>query len=120
MINEKKYSGFTLIELVTVLAILAIIAIITYPAIGDIIDNNENKLYKEQVSRIESAALDYIIEKTEDVSCVSVDTLKKEGFLKNTEIANPKSEEKMNGSVLITNAGGKYKAKYQDASCGGV
>lgn len=80
----NKEEGFTLVELLAVLAILAIIVAIAVPAIGNVIDNSQEKATDAEVELIEDAARLYDIEKPITVGTgkgVPVDTLISEGFL---------------------------------------
>lgn len=105
--------GFTLVELLAVLAILAIIATISFPIVGSILKHSEQKAYDQQVKEIEKAAKNFEIDNNnllieidendqmQNVSCyVSLNTLKKGGYLEDKDIINPMDDSSMNNAVV--------------------
>lgn len=105
--------GFTLIELLAVLVILAIIATISFPIVSNILEHSEQRAYEQQIKEIEKAAKNFetnnsslLIEidendEMQNKSCyVSLDTLKKEGYLGDEEIINPIDNSSMDNAVI--------------------
>ena len=109
--------GFTLVELLAVITLLAVIGLIAIPVVNRTINSSKEKAYSAQVEEIENAAkswaaehLDEIVE--DDISCatstsiveihtISVADLKSGGYIPK-KAKNPKNEENLSGSVLIT------------------
>lgn len=117
--------GFTLVELLAIIIILGMIVITTYPAVGSIIEHGEEKAYNEQVKRIEESTLSYVSknintilpEGTESAK-IAIEDLRTQGFIKKSDVINPKTDQPMNGCVLITkDTYGQYKATYQENNC---
>ena len=121
--QEEKMNkkGFTLIELLAVIVVLSVIMLITAMSVNKVLDNADNKLSKTQLKNIESAAKMYYLEEGMDVSdtygCVSVNDLIKKGYIEQDEVLDPKTDEKVLGSVRITYKNNKYKYTYQDKAC---
>lgn len=117
--------GFTLVELLAIIIILGMIVITTYPAVGSIIEHGEEKAYNEQVKRIEESTLSYVSENINTVlpegtesAKIAIEDLRAQGFIKKSDVINPKTDQPMNGCVLITkDTYGQYKATYQENNC---
>lgn len=105
--------GFTLVELLAVLAILAIISTIAFPIASNILEHAEQKSYNQQIKEIEKAAKNFEIDNNsllieidendqmQNVSCyVSLNTLKKGGYLEDKDTINPKDDSSMNNAVV--------------------
>lgn len=107
--NKK---GFTLVELLAVLTVLALIMLVTIPNFIGSIKKNKDLTYKSNVQDIILAASSYNSIHTGKVTQVSVEDLKKEGFI-TTNIINPYDNSEMNGCVYIIN--GEYT--YQEKTC---
>ena len=95
--------GFTLVELITVIIVLGLIATIVVPTVGRQINFSENKAYEVVVNSIEEAARRYGTSNmlgyptTEQV--LELSTLFNAGLLKEDDLINPKTEQKMTGCV---------------------
>ncbi|MDD4809538.1 MAG: prepilin-type N-terminal cleavage/methylation domain-containing protein [Bacilli bacterium] len=87
-----KKKGFTLIELLAVIVILAIIAIISMPIITDLINKSRYGAFGVTKKNIEHAAELYYAKNADDVlweddiSYVTIGTLKSKKFLRNSVI----------------------------------
>lgn len=122
---ERKYKGFTLIELIAIIVVLGVIALTTYPIIGTVIEHGQEKAYEEQVVRIEEAGISYTIKNVAtvlpdgtDTAQIPISLLRSKEFIKKSDIINPKTEGVMNGCVVITkDTYGQYQANYQDSAC---
>ncbi len=112
--------GFTLIELLAVLAVLAIAAVIAVPTIGNSIQKSKQKAYEQQIYQIKNVTKTYIANnptELDDGACINVQTLKKAGLLSGNSIIDPRTNEEINGSVIITYENNKYKYEYQENTC---
>lgn len=104
--NMKK-RGFTLIELLAVITILGIIAVIITPVVTGILSKAEEDAYKKQVDNIVKAAQTWGLRHIDELSIndkktIQLDTLIGEGFIENSDIINPKTNERMEGCISIT------------------
>ncbi|MBR3198654.1 MAG: type II secretion system protein [Bacilli bacterium] len=119
--------GFTLIEVLAVLIIIGIVSMIAVPTIGSTLKYSKEKAYDKQVSILENAARTYTAKHNETLSIgyVSVETLKKAGYLANKNIKNSNyrsgstnEKEKCatldNGKIIITYTNNKYKYKFSN------
>ncbi len=116
--------GFTLIELMTLIIVLSVIAVISIPIISGLIKDSKQELYNSQVKMIEDAVKQMAIKDTSlqpdtGYVCVPLDNVLKSGLLSGKNVINPKNDEKMNGSVLITfdEEYNQYRYTYQEKSC---
>lgn len=131
-----KTRGFTLIELIMVITLLGIIALIAVPTVNTVINNSKDKAYDEQITLIRNAAKNYMSRNSMELpsqtsgssKCVSIQTLKNEGYLANKSIENPKYRsgstdpdenfQVFNGGVKVSWNGTKYVyAYFKSASC---
>ncbi len=105
--------GFTLIEMLAVIALLGILGAISYPIVTREINKSKDNAYKMQIKYIENAAKRWGVKNNEllllDGTSITVDvkTIKKEGFLENTEIIDPRTNKVITGCVEI-----KYDIEY--------
>lgn len=103
--NKK---GFTLIELMAIIIILGIISLIVVPTVNDTLKKQKVRLYEKQVDTIEKAAESWSSVNTNELPeigeniCVELDLLVSSGFLGNSDIKDPRSNELMDGCVNIT------------------
>ena len=105
--------GFTLIELVAVIFILGAILIIVVPIVNDSITESKVSLSSEQVRQIESAARQWGVDnlviqndkpvdkKENEVSEVTIKTLKSEGYLDDKAIIDAKTKEEIINSYKV-------------------
>ena len=112
-----KNRGFTLIELLAVIVILGLLATVTTPIIISTLDTSKQKACLKQKEEIEKAAERWGIDNAavinkENISNVSLETLKSEGYLKSSELVNPKDKTLLTGSVTITRENAQYKYIY--------
>lgn len=116
--------GFTLVELLGVIIVLGLIALIVFPNITKSIRNSKNKLYQQQVDTIERNARRWGIEHTELLSEYSATYLPLSdliagGYLKKGEIIDPRTDNEMNGCIVIgyNQDVSQYEYQYQEQSC---
>lgn len=109
--------GFTLTELITVIAIIGLILLITIPVYTGVMNNNKEEKYKIYVETVEKAALTYAdieLPSTVEAESVSLDDLKKYGYLKDSSDVNVDdiliTIKKENNKVTI-NVNGKNELK---------
>jgi len=96
-----KNNGFTLIELIMVILILGVIAIITVPTVNSIIRDSKQKAYDNQIKLIEDTTRTYMSKNSMELPsqsdgssvCITVDNLKRKGFLSKDDIINPNYKE---------------------------
>ena len=118
-LNRK---GFTLVELLAVFVVLGIIAAITIPAIGGIIHSSKENVYTKQIETLKNTAKTYMASNSKDLpkttdeaKCISLEQLKKEGILKKENIRDPrKSNEYLDGGILVRYNGVKYTYEYME------
>ena len=115
----KKNKGFTLIELLAVITLLSIILLIVVVSVSSVITNSKDSLHKTQTEQVLKAAEYYNSKEGNDnsVQCIAVTELAEKGYLKEDEIKDPKTGNKMTGSVLITYNGKKYSYEYKENGC---
>lgn len=118
--NKK---GFTMIELIAVIIILGIIALITVPIVNNSLKNAKEKMLEEQKTRIVDAARKYALEYTDNLPMtgssnylISIDDLKKDGYIEDKDVLNPVTEEIMSGCIAVKYVSNKYVYKY-DETC---
>lgn len=107
--NKK---GFTLVELLAVLTVLALIMLVTIPNFIGSIQRNKELTYQSNIESINLAASSFNSIHSGSVSQVSVEDLKKEGFI-TTNYINPHDNTEMNGCVYIID--GEYT--YMEKTC---
>lgn len=114
--------GFTLIELISVIIVLGIIVAIATPVIGNQIQLSENKAYEVTVNSIEEAAKRYgtsnMLGYPTDEQVLELSTLFNAGLLKEEELINPKTDQKMTGCVYYkwNETNNAYEYRY-DENC---
>ncbi len=116
-----KKNGFTLVELLAVIVILAVIALITVPIINGTINDSKDRLSDEQYSRVRDAVKTYTAKNvSEDCECVTVDELKKQGYLDDVVIRDPKSGNEISGYYTIkwSDENNQYTYNGPTGSCG--
>ena len=118
--------GFTLIELLAVLLIIITLAIITTVGITSIINSSKDSAYKTQVNNIISSTENWTIENVHllptDINEsyeLPLEELKKSGNLPNETIIDARTNEVMDGCIVITCASNckQYKYTYEERSC---
>ncbi len=122
MLNNK---GFSFVEMLTVTIILCLIAIAAFPVIISLTDSSNEQIYNTNVDAIEKAAMTYatvhateLQDSKDDARFISLDDLEKLEFIKNADIVDPRTEEAMNGCVIIyLNDDNQYKTKYYEEDC---
>lgn len=118
--------GFTLVELIAVIIILGIVALIVTPVVTDVIKDSREKLYNHQVEEVLRSAERWamsnnILLPVEDqaIYYLSIPSLKDDGFVKDSDIVNPITNENMNGCILMTYQADsmQYDYKYEEVAC---
>ena len=116
-----KENGFTLVELLAVIVILAVIALITVPLINGTINDSKERLGEEQYNRIKEAVKTYTAKNVSgDCECVTVDDLKKQGYLEDVVIRDPDSGNVISGYYTIkwSDENNQYSYTGPSGSCG--
>lgn len=118
-----KNKGFTLIEVLVVVIIIAVLALITSPIIIDLLKQNRQEMYENQVRSLEEAAKRWSVEHTAQIPddimnyedekdkksyCLSLEELADKGYISGSDLINPVTEENLVGSILIS-----YDKTYQ-------
>lgn len=118
--------GFTLIELLAVILILGVLTLITVVTVKPILKDSKKSLTNIQIENIEeSASLYYVkhrvglddFELENPRDCINVSDLIEFGYIENKEVTNPKTGEKILGSVKVTYNSNNYIYEYQDNAC---
>lgn len=118
--------GFTLVELLAVVVILSVISMLVFPNVVKIINQSKENLYQSQLRDLESVARDFSLEHPElldsnhiNVTYVTLDALKRAGYLEIDKINNPKTGDEMNGCIKIeyNESGSQYNYTYEETDC---
>ena len=120
----KHGNGFTLAELLAVIVILGVITIIVFPAVNKTIKQSKEGTYEEQKNTIIRNAKRWSVENADQLSedrsiYLSIDQLKREGYMENKDVVNPLTEEIMDGCIRISydEEYNQYNYSYMDVSC---
>lgn len=114
--SKVSKKGFTLIELLGVITILAILSLLASIPVTKFIKDANEKACKDQVNTIIMAAklwgndhFDLLPDIIDGTSTVTLDTLIKDGYLKETP-KNPKTKHALDTTlqISITKKGKKY------------
>ena len=119
-----RQKGFTLVELLAVIIILGVISLIVIPTVNGVLKKQKNKLYEKQVNTIENATIGWGAENTSSLPnldesiYVSLDDLVKGGYLKKTDIKDPRNGDTLTGCVRIfyDSSYNQYNYKYINAN----
>ena len=118
--------GFTLVELLAVIIILGVLTLVTVVSVNPILKDAKKGLSETQINNIEEVASLYYIkygvglddfELENPKDCINVSELIETGYIENDEITNPKTGEKILGSVKVTYNSNNYIYEYQDNAC---
>ena len=121
-----KKDGFTLVELLAVVVIIGIIYLIVFPSVTSFINKSKEKSYNIQVDLIEKASKKWVVDNTDELLKkdpyhlnninLTLTTLKKEGYLQDMFIENPKNKKIMTGCVVVSYQSNKnqYEYTYED------
>lgn len=111
--------GFTLVELLGVIVILGIIGMLVTPLVINLIDESKEEVNNIQTETIKRAAKNYLNAHIYTMDCetspctVSIEELKSEGYIEEKELKNAKTNQPIEGNVIITKDNGKYKYEFQ-------
>lgn len=121
-----KKDGFTLVELLAVIVIIGITYLIIFPSVTSFINKSKEKSYNIQVDLIEKASKKWVVDNTDELLKkdpyhlnninLTLTTLKKEGYLQDMFIENPKNKKIMTGCVVVSYQSNKnqYEYTYED------
>lgn len=112
--------GFTLIEVIGILVLLTIIFGITFPVVTSVINRSKDKMYEDQINIIYSAAESYALKNSIQIPYkISIQTLKNNDYLSTKQITNARTNETMDGCIIITfnPTNNKYSKVYEEATC---
>ena len=103
---KKNKNGFTLIELLAVISIIILLTLLIYPVVNKVIDNNKQKLYNQQIIKLEKISEDWIIENmgvlTKTTNYIlTLGELEEKHFIETADINNPKTGKKLTGCINI-------------------
>ena len=117
-----KKEGFTLVELLAVVVIIGITYLIIFPSVTSFIDKSKEKSYNIQVDLIEKASKKWVVDNTDELLKkdpyhlnninLTLTTLKKEGYLQDMFIENPKNKKIMTGCVVVSYQSNKNQYEY--------
>ena len=123
-IMNKK--GFTLIELLSVVIIIGIIATVALTSINYTIRRTKEKLFVEQVERIEAGLRSWGLENIdllpineEGISFFPITDLKSRGIIDSDEVIDPRTNKPMTGCMIIKfdQSINQYTFRYSQDSC---
>jgi prepilin-type N-terminal cleavage/methylation domain-containing protein len=129
LLKKIKLRAFTLIELMAVVLIIGILSTITVSAINYSIKNAKEKLYAEQIGRLEFGVSSWSTENTDllpidgtGIVFFSVDRLKDEGIVDSELIIDPRTNEELTGcmTIVYNETYKQYEYKYEELSCENV
>lgn len=114
-----KKRGFTLIELIAVIVVLGVISVITIPKITETLEKSRDRAYENQINSLINIAKRWGAsnpDKLSDETCLQFSTLFDEGYIKQKDIINPKTEENLDGCIKISYDKEylQYKYEYTD------
>lgn len=97
--DKNKNLGFTLVEMIGVVVLLSIISIIVTPIVENVLDDNKEQAYNDQINSIIDSAkiwgaenLAMLPDSNGDVSTITLGVLQGEGYAKKN-LKNPKTGE---------------------------
>lgn len=105
--------GFTLIELLAVIIILGILTIMIVPKVNDTITKTEEDAYQRQITSLVNQAKKWGASNNDklpedgSIKILNFSTLSNEGYIKEKDVINPKTDEKLEGCIKIS-----YDAEY--------
>ena len=124
-IDKNNSFGFTLIEIIAIIVLLSVIALLTYPIINNIIDDSKEELYIKQINELERLSNTWVTNNISKLKIeegyiynLSFEELYEQGLITEEDIKNPKTDELLDGCVVVTynsNNNG-YDVAY-DSSC---
>ncbi len=101
--------GFTLIEVLAVIIVIAIISTVSVLSINYSIERTKERLYYEQIERLESSLRGWSIENInslpvdqEGIFFFDIDRFKAEGIINTDEIIDPRTNEELKGCIVVT------------------
>lgn len=114
-----KKRGFTLIELMAVIIVLGIIAVMIVPKITNTVESSREQAYQNQIASLVSAAKRWGASNSDKLSnetSVQFSTLFDEGYIKQKNVVNPKTDEPLDGCIKISydEEYSQYKYEYTD------
>ncbi len=113
--NEK---GFTLTELMAILILLSVVTIISVISVLSMRDKANVRLDKSTETLIISSTKRYLSENNLDVTCVNIETLVNEDYLKEPIVNDiDKNDKLLNQSVQITTSNGVKEYIVKDGKC---
>jgi prepilin-type N-terminal cleavage/methylation domain-containing protein len=127
--HKLKTQAFTLIELMAVVIILGIVTTITVTSINYSIKSSKDKLYAEQIKRLEAGVASWATENSSflpvdsnGVVFFSVSRLKDEGIVDTEVVTDPRTNEELDGCMTIKydNTYQQYEYLYEDNDCSEV
>lgn len=114
----KNSKGFTLVEVLAILVILlSVIAIIT-PKVISQFHNSEQIIYEKQIETIIHISQIYMnnhiefLPENNDNHIITIENLKQENLIHDSDIINPKTKEKLTGCVVVRFLNNKYQYDY--------
>jgi prepilin-type N-terminal cleavage/methylation domain-containing protein len=121
----SKKAAFTLIELMAVVIILGIITTITVTSINYIISESKNRLYQEQIKRLELGVRKWALENTNvlpegtGIAFFDVSRLKSEGIIDAETVVDPRNDDELKGCMVIRYDSNfeQYDYIYEDKNC---
>ena len=124
-IDKNNSFGFTLIEIIAIIVLLSVIALLTYPIINNVIDDSKEELYIKQINELERLSNTWVTNNISKLKIeegyiynLSFEELYEQGLITEEDIKNPKTDELLDGCVVVTynsNNNG-YDVAY-DSSC---
>lgn len=114
-----KKRGFTLVELLAVITVLGVILAIVIPKINNTLENSKEAAYNNQINSLISIAKRWGAsnsDKLSDENKLQFSTLFDDGYIKQKDIINPKTDKALEGCIKISydEEYSQYKYEYTD------
>ena len=118
----KNNKGFTLVELLAVIGILLLIVTIITPKVIKQLKSSEQIAYDTQIEELINISKMYMSKNPEllpdNEYVISFEELKEAKLLSTEKVLDPRTEEELEGCILVKYQNNKYQYSYiEDEKC---